>query len=242
MTISKLLALDVKDLVEKKSNLTYLSWSHAWSEALKADPAVTFHVETFQRADSTTVPYMDVNGTAMVWVRVTIFGKEMTCFLPVMDHRNKPIPDPDAFQVNTAIMRCMTKALALHGLGLHIYAGEDLPMGSDADPVKETPKATKATKTVDPFAEAPAVEPPKVEAEKAKEKPKASNRADAELFADGMIQFLDVCKSSSGLSSYWSSNQEKIDSLKVDHLDLFTKVRDAFSVMKAKLKEKEAQQ
>ncbi len=69
-------------------------------------------------------------GTALVWVTVTIFGKPMTCQLPVMDHRNKAIPNPDAFAVNTAIMRCMTKALSLHGLGLYIYAGEDLPEGA----------------------------------------------------------------------------------------------------------------
>ena len=78
---------------------------------------------------------MDINGTAMVWVTVTIFDKPMTCQLPVMDYRNKAIPSPDAFQVNTAIMRCMTKALSLHGLSLYIYAGEDLPE-EDAQPEK----------------------------------------------------------------------------------------------------------
>jgi len=57
----------------------------------------------------------------------------MTCQLPVMDHRNKAILNPDAFQVNTAIMRCMTKALSLHGLGLYIYAGEDLPAGAEPE-------------------------------------------------------------------------------------------------------------
>jgi hypothetical protein len=73
---------------------------------------------------------MQINGTAMVWVTVTLFGKPMTCQLPVMDYKNKAVPDPDAFAVNTAIMRCMTKALSLHGLGLYIYAGEDIPEGS----------------------------------------------------------------------------------------------------------------
>jgi hypothetical protein len=80
--------------------------------------------------------FMDINGTAMVFVTVTMFGKPMTCQLPVMDFRNKAILNPDAFAVNTAIMRCMTKALSLHGLGLYIYAGEDLPegeSGSDID-------------------------------------------------------------------------------------------------------------
>jgi hypothetical protein len=70
---------------------------------------------------------MDINGTAMVFVTVTMFNKPMTCQLPVMDYRNKAIPKPDAFAVNTAIMRCMTKALALHGLGLYLYSGEDVP-------------------------------------------------------------------------------------------------------------------
>jgi len=149
--IANLLKLNVQDHVEKKNGLTYLSWAWAWAEALKADPTATFHVDTFQRADATTIPYMDINGTAMVWVRTTLFGKEMTCMLPVMDHRNKPIQNPDAFQVNTAIMRCLTKCLAMHGLGLYIYAGEDLPDGewtptngySAAPPTPPAPKAEK---------------------------------------------------------------------------------------------------
>jgi hypothetical protein len=64
---------------------------------------------------------------AWAWAEAIMFCKPMTCQLPVMDYRNKAIPNPDAFAVNTAIMRCMTKALSLHGLGLYIYAGEDLP-------------------------------------------------------------------------------------------------------------------
>jgi hypothetical protein len=122
MSIEKLLALNVNEHTEKKNNLTYLSWAWAWAEALKADSAASYRVEIFDGKC-----YMDINGTAMVWVTVTMFGKPMTCQLPVMDYRNKAIPQPDAFQVNTAIMRCLTKCLGLHGLGLYIYAGEDIP-------------------------------------------------------------------------------------------------------------------
>lgn len=122
MTIEKLLNTNVNEHTEKKGNLTYLSWAWAWAEALKADPAATFKVEMFEGK-----PFVDINGTAMVFVTVTVFGKPMTCQLPVMDFKNKAIQKPDAFAVNTAIMRCMTKALSLHGLGLYIYAGEDLP-------------------------------------------------------------------------------------------------------------------
>jgi hypothetical protein len=120
--IAKMLAKNVNDHLEKKNGLSYLSWAWAWAEALKADANATFVVNMFDGKC-----FMDINGTAMVFVTVTMFNKPMTCQLPVMDYRNKAIPNPDAFAVNTAIMRCMTKALALHGLSLYIYAGEDLP-------------------------------------------------------------------------------------------------------------------
>ena len=120
--IAKMLAKNVNDHLEKKNGLSYLSWAWAWAEALKADADATYKVEMFDGKC-----FMDINGTAMVFVTVTMFDKPMTCQLPVMDYRNKAIPNPDAFAVNTAIMRCMTKALALHGLSLYIYAGEDLP-------------------------------------------------------------------------------------------------------------------
>ena len=122
MSIEMLLKKSVNDHVEKKNGLSYLSWAWAWAEALKADPKASYKIEMF--GDKC---FMDINGTAMVFVTVTMFDKPMTCQLPVMDYRNKAIPNPDAFAVNTAIMRCMTKALALHGLGLYLYSGEDVP-------------------------------------------------------------------------------------------------------------------
>jgi len=122
MSIEALLKKNVNEHVEKKNGLSYLSWAWAWAEALKADPKASYKIEMF--GDKC---FMDINGTAMVFVTVTMFDKPMTCQLPVMDYRNKAIPNPDAFAVNTAIMRCMTKALALHGLGLYLYSGEDVP-------------------------------------------------------------------------------------------------------------------
>ena len=135
MSVEKLLQTNVNEHVEKKNGLSYLSWAWAWAEALKADEKASYKIELFEEygADGRkrTVPYLSINGTAMVMVTVTMFDKPMTCQLPVMDYRNKAIPEPDAFAVNTAIMRCMTKALSLHGLGLYIYAGEDLPEEGD---------------------------------------------------------------------------------------------------------------
>jgi len=131
--IKDLLKLNVNEHTEKKGNLTYLSWAWAWDLALKADEQATYKVEMF--GDKC---YMDINGTAMVFVTVTIFGKPMTCQLPVMDYKNKAITNPDAFAINTAIMRCMTKALSLHGLGLYIYSGEDLPEDPGGSKIRAT--------------------------------------------------------------------------------------------------------
>ena len=63
----------------------------------------------------------------MVFCTVNAFGKNMTAQLPVINYSNKAIPNPDAMAVNTAMQRCLAKAIALHGIGLYIYAGEDLP-------------------------------------------------------------------------------------------------------------------
>lgn len=108
--------IDVSDKIEKKNNLSYLSWAWAVDTLLQHDPSATW---TYGQ------PVM-FGETVMVFCTVTAFGKSMTAQLPVMDYRNKAIANPDAFAVNTAMQRCLTKAIALHGLGLSLYAGEDL--------------------------------------------------------------------------------------------------------------------
>lgn len=138
--MNELLKVNVNDHTEKKNNLTYLSWAWAWAEALKFDPLATWDVHTFGPTEDPR-PYMRIGKTAMVITTVTIKGIARHCQLPVMDHRNKAIPDPDAFAVNTAIMRCMTKAISMHGLGLYIYAGEDLPEGEEAPEKPASPVA-----------------------------------------------------------------------------------------------------
>ena len=233
--IKSLLELNVQDHVEKKNGLSYLSWAWAWAEALKADPTAKFHVDTFQRADATTVPYMDINGTAMVWVRTTLFGKEMTCFLPVMDHRNKPIPNPDAFQVNTAIMRCMTKCLALHGLGLNLYAGEDLPM-VDSDPKKTADKPVEK-----PVPKAETKVPAKAEGEPGrwqitiKAKPDATPTDWVNLISEAAVVCLDQAESQADTMKIYQTNRALFDKLKTldagchkDLLEAFKTKKDSF--------------
>lgn len=126
--MSELLKINVNGHTERKGNLTYLSWAWAWAEVLKIDPGARW---TAHEWDNSPVMCLR-NGTAMVKVSVEIKGDIKTCILPVMDNRNRAIVDPDAFAVNTATMRCLAKAIAMHGLGLYIYAGEDLPEGEEA--------------------------------------------------------------------------------------------------------------
>jgi len=126
-------SINVNEHTEKKQGLTYLSWAWAVDQLLRVDPLAFWQYDE---------PKSYGGDTLMVFCTVHALGKSMTAQLPVMDHRNKPIPNPDAFQVNTAMQRCLAKAIALHGLGLYIYAGEDLPYDDEKKPEPPTPKAT----------------------------------------------------------------------------------------------------
>jgi hypothetical protein len=129
----RLAAIDCKPYIEKKGNLAYLSWAWAVDQLLRSDPSATWtYGEPAKFGD-----------TMMVFCTVTAFGQPRTMQLPVMDHKNKAIANPDAFAVNTAMQRCLVKAIALHGLGLYIYAGEDVPRVA-AVPDDEPPELDNA--------------------------------------------------------------------------------------------------
>ena len=120
-----LYAVNVNGHTEKKNNLTYLSWAWAWGEIKKRHPDATYTV--YENADGWN--YHTDGRTCWVKTGVTVNGIEHIEYLPVMDHKNKSISieNVTSFDVNKAIQRSLTKACARHGLGLYIYAGEDLP-------------------------------------------------------------------------------------------------------------------
>ena len=126
--------VDVSKQIEKKNGLSYLSWAWAVDILLQEDSTATWEYAE---------PKM-FGETMMVFCTVHAFGKSMTAQLPVMDYRNKAIPSPDAFAVNTAMQRCLAKAIALHGLGLYIYAGEDLPSDDGNAASKPSKKVSDA--------------------------------------------------------------------------------------------------
>jgi len=145
----RLSAINVNDKVEKKDNLTYLSWAWAWSEVKKACPDASYKVGTINTSEKLGI---------MCNTEVTIEGETLTMWLPVMDSKNramksepytystkygeKTVDAATMFDVNKTLMRCLVKNLAMFGLGIYIYAGEDLPESESVQSnVQPEPKA-----------------------------------------------------------------------------------------------------
>ena len=121
--------LDVSGYTEQKGKFTYLSWAWAIDQLLLHDEQATWQFRD---------PTVYADGSMMVWCDLTANGKTVTSFLPVLDYKNMPIKNPNAMAVNTAMQRCLAKAVALHGIGLYIYAGEDIPPGNPAEMLQKT--------------------------------------------------------------------------------------------------------
>lgn len=119
---SKLAQIDCSEHVEKKGRFSYLSWAWAVKKLREVDPTATWEVKRFDG-----VPYLKTDCGYFVEVEVTVQGLPLSQIHPILNNQNKPISEPNSFDINTSIQRCLVKAIALHGLGLYIYAGEDLP-------------------------------------------------------------------------------------------------------------------
>ena len=143
---SKLNSINCNDKTEKKNGLTYLAWAYAWGEVKKLFPDATYTI--YENANGWF--YHTDGNTCWVKTGVTINGIEHIEYLPVMDFKNRSIPveQVTSFDVNKAIQRSLTKAVARHGLGLYIYAGEDLPDEGEQQEVQSQPsKAVVARRT-----------------------------------------------------------------------------------------------
>lgn len=138
MKFNELRAINVNEHIEKKNGLSYLSWAWAVDTLLQNDPAATWTYGEPQK----------FGDTLMVFCTVTAFGKSMTAQLPVLNYSNKAIANPDAMAVNTAMQRCLAKAIALHGIGLYIYAGEDIPV---EEPIKKPEAVTPLAGALDHY-------------------------------------------------------------------------------------------
>ena len=147
--------IDVSGKTEQKNGLTYLSWAWAWGEVKKLHPTANYTIYE-RETEFGPVNYFTDGKTAWVKTGVTIDEIEHIEELPVMDFKNKSIPLEaiTSFDVNKAIQRSLTKAVARHGLGLYIYAGEDLPevsktnLDSIKEEIKSYPNAKEVVKNI----------------------------------------------------------------------------------------------
>ncbi len=188
--------IDCSDKVEKKMNLSYLSWAWAWGVLQEHYPQSTYLF--YQGEDD--VPYVKFpDGTAEVRCRVSIdnLTREMT--LSVMDNRNNAIQNPNSRQVNDTKMRCLVKCLAMYGLGHYIYAGEDVPSSDKEEPKQESKNMAKVSKPV----------------EKPVEEPKDDKGEEwAELFVKSFLDLAKLQKTKEGMTSYYKSNTADLTTLR----------------------------
>ena len=141
--LNKLLKLDVSEYTQEKMNLTYLSWANAWKEFLKVYPNAKYKVIKDENGQCW---FGNNENGYMVYTEVTAEDTTHQMWLPVMNYKNNAIKKPTTFDINKAVMRCLTKNLAMFGLGLYIYAGEDLPEFEPLDQNKIKALYTKANK------------------------------------------------------------------------------------------------
>ena len=140
-TFRSLFQIDVAKYVEMKGQFSYLSWPFAVAQLRLADPTAYWEVRRFDG-----LPYLSTELGFFVEVAVTVQGVTLSQIHPVLDHKNRPLLAPTPFDINTSIQRSLVKAIALHGLGLNIYAGEDLPDLNAGDEPPKPPQVVEKPK------------------------------------------------------------------------------------------------
>jgi len=200
-TLSK---VDVSDHTEKKMNLTYLSWAWAWGVLMEHYPEAKY---SFYEDDN-HVPFVTLpDGTCEVRCRVSIGDLVREMWLPIMNHKNQPVINPNSFQVNTSKMRCLTKCLGMWGLGHYIYAGEDLP---DGESKEEKPVGKKPVPKKTPVKKEPKKEEPGEE-----DKVADFDEAWANVFVEGFIKSVSgLAETPDDVKKQYKSNAESISVLK----------------------------
>jgi len=184
----ELSAIDVTDHVEKKGGLSYLSWAWAWSTLMDRRPEAEYEFTDWNGSPAFFFP----DGSASVECTVSVGEISRTMWLPVMNHTNKAVKNPDALSISNARMRCLTKAIGMLGLGHYLYAGEDLP------------PATKSVEN-EPEPDEPAEETTK---------PQANGQ---DFSVEGVVnayrEFLKDAATKNELVAFWKKNKEELEKL-----------------------------
>lgn len=229
-TLSK---VDCNEHKENKNGLSYLSWAWAWGILMENYPEATY--EFFNEC-------RDEMGHVEVWCRVRIGELERIMWLPVMDYKNNAMKNPDLRKISDTRMRCLTKCIGMFGLGHYIYAGEDLPTGTDdsapqaAEPKKPAPKKP-AEKTTPPPAE-------NKSETRSGDNPSAKigNAEEAANAVTFLMDTVDQFASDSmqSLKEFYGNNKQIIDLLDSQYPEQYATLKSHLSALKARLQEQAA--
>jgi len=226
-------AIDVNDKTEKKNGMTYLSWAWAWGKLKEHYPEATFS----KHLHDGMAYIKDESGYAFVEVTVTVEGISATELFPVLNYKNKSIQNPDAFEVNTALQRGLAKAIAYHGLGHYIYAGEDLPQIDGETPQSEG----KAKEVVDPIQEDTPTPPPPTEPTPdvvSAENGEVKKTEDWTMVTDAFHELINAHKSPDTLMKLWKNNAKARKLLKEKRPNDYKEIYELFKKRGEYLKEK----
>ena len=232
-------AIDCNEHTEKKNGMTYLSWAWAWGILKKHYPTATF---TKHLSDDGIPVFLDSDSNGYVKVTVTIGDESMTEVFPVLDFRNKSIKNPDSFAVNTALQRCLTKALSYFGLGHYIYAGEDIPQDAEsASKEEKVEEVKKEVKKVEEKASKPdtlTIDVPdkgtfkKVDTDVDIKKVGEYGEKIIEVYKDIALPQI---KTVDDLVSYYRREEATLENLKQNAVDVYDKIKDLFTKRKEEL-------
>tara|TARA_Y100000356_G_scaffold116319_1_gene105798 strand:- start:147 stop:911 length:765 start_codon:yes stop_codon:yes gene_type:complete len=223
--------IETKDYQTKSGkpySLKYISWAWAWGEVKKSYPDASYEVHD-------NITYHD--NTVEVRVSVTIKGQTHMMWLPVMDYKNDAKKNPTSKDISDSRMRCFAKAIAMHGLGHYVYAGEDLPEGNAEAPQSEE----KTEEVVDPTQEATPTPPPPTEATPdvvSAENGEVKKTEDWTMVTDAFSQLIDVHKTSKTLKDFWLKNEKARMLLKENRPNDYKEIYDKIQKRTAELKEK----
>lgn len=235
-TLSK---VDVSDHVEKKGNLSYLSWAWAWGVLMKHFPQAEY-----QFKDDEVLP----DGSVMTCVEMRIGDVVRTMHLPVMDNRNQSIFGPTSRQISDARMRCLVKCIAMFGLGHYIYAGEDMPAPPTPEQAERqytTPPVPMDDPPVSPMAGSPQTPPDQAQQLSQPQPPGAPSQPTADHIdtpeaAAEMRKMLcqmatTFCEDETQLRDFWRTNRSIIDILRTQYPEEYKALQETFTNLKSRM-------
>ena len=244
----QLKAVDIKDMIEKKGKYSYISWAMAWSALCDIYPDATMEKHCNEHGFPV---FKDENGWCFTKVTVTVNGKSITEMLPVLNNFNKPIKNPDSMDINSSLQRCLAKAIALHGLGVHVYSGEDIVdipdnLGEeDAKPKtiqkSDVKKVEEEVKKVEE--KASTVDTLKIEVPEKGKSTKVDTNVDMKKVGEYGEKIIEVyeklalpkIETVEALNSYYMREQATLNNLKQNAVDIYDKIIDLFKQRKEQL-------